>query len=101
MCLSIFLYLDKSRLTHHGNVISCLLEFVFDTASDVSKVRQRELFKLGWPQNAGVGLEHLQSLDGTDTAEDRVSLFKTCNDGFLGPLVAANINIRLVKLTES
>lgn len=50
---------------HHGNVLSRLLEFVLDAAGDVPQVRQRELFKLDRPQNAGVGLEHLQGLDGT------------------------------------
>lgn len=56
-------------MSHHGNVLSVLFKFVFDATSDVSEVRKREFFKLYWSQDAGVGLEHLQSLDkntGTD-----------------------------------
>lgn len=70
VCVRFIVDLDNTRVAlmcaaHHGNVLSCLLEFVFDATSDVSEVRQRELFKLDWPQNASVGLEHLQSLDNT------------------------------------
>lgn len=61
-----------AAISHHGNVLSCLFEFIFDTASDVSKIRHRELFKLDWSQNAGVGLEHLQSLDNTHATEDNI-----------------------------
>lgn len=68
MCVCV----DKSTFTlvcaavsHHGNVLSRLLEFSFHAASDVSEVRQRELFELRGPQDAGVGLKHLQSLDDT------------------------------------
>lgn len=51
--------------SHHGDILSCLLQFIFDAASDVSEVRQRELFKLCRSQNAGVGLKHLQCLKNT------------------------------------
>lgn len=51
--------------SHHGDILSCLLQFVFDAASDVSEVRQRELLKLCRSQNAGVGLKHLQCLKNT------------------------------------
>lgn len=47
---------------HHGNILSGLLELIFDTPGDVPQVRQRELLKLDWTQDAGVRLEHLQSL---------------------------------------
>lgn len=47
---------------HHGNILVLLLQSVFDSSSDVSQVRQRKLFKLDRPQNACVGIEHLQSL---------------------------------------
>ena len=48
--------------TDHGNVLSSLLELVFDPAGDVSEVGQGELLKLYWPQTACVGLEHLEGL---------------------------------------
>lgn len=47
---------------HHGNILVLLLQSVFDTSSNVSQVRQSKLFKLDRPQNACVGVEHLQSL---------------------------------------
>lgn len=75
VCCGLGIYLDiwtKAAFSHHGNVLSCLLEFIFDTASDVSEVRQRELFKLDRAQNASVGLKHLQSLNNTNTAGDKV-----------------------------
>lgn len=52
-------------LSHHGDILSRVFEFIFDAASDVSEIRKRELFKLNRSQNAGMGLEHLQSLNNT------------------------------------
>lgn len=54
-----------AAVSHHGDILSCLLEFIFDTSSDVSQVGQRKLFELHRPQNTSMGLEHLQSLDNT------------------------------------
>lgn len=67
MCLQLCGHVLCS-VAHHRNVLSGLLEFVFDAASNVSKVRQRELIKLRRPQDAGVGIKHLQRLD---TAEEK------------------------------
>lgn len=47
---------------HHGNILSGLLELIFDAPGDVPQVRQRERLKLDRPQDAGVRLKHLQSL---------------------------------------
>lgn len=47
---------------YHGNILSGLLELIFDAPGNVPQVRQRELLKLDRPQDAGVRLEHLQSL---------------------------------------
>lgn len=47
---------------HHGNILSGLLELIFDAPGDVPQVRQRELLELDRTQDAGVRLEHLQSL---------------------------------------
>lgn len=52
------------RDPHHGNILSGLLELIFDAPGDVPQVRQRELLKLDRPQDAGVRLEHLQGLQG-------------------------------------
>lgn len=50
--------------THHGDVLSSLLQLVFDPPGDVTQVRQRELLELDWTQDAGVRLKHLQCLEG-------------------------------------
>lgn len=60
-------------VSHHGNILSSLFQLVFDAASDVSEVRQGELFKLSGSQDPSVGLKHLQSLNThthTHTAEE-------------------------------
>lgn len=57
-------------VSHHGNILSRILQFIFDTTGDVSEVGQRELFKLNGPQNAGVRLKHLQSLNNTQRKEE-------------------------------
>lgn len=49
--------------THHGDVLSGLLQLVFDPPGDVPQVRQRELLELDGTQDAGVRLKHLQSLE--------------------------------------
>lgn len=49
--------------THHGDVLSRLLQLVFDPPGDVPQVRQRELPELDGTQDAGVRLKHLQSLE--------------------------------------
>lgn len=49
--------------THHGDVLSGLLQLVFDPPGDVPQVRQRELLELHGTQDASVGLKHLQGLE--------------------------------------
>lgn len=67
--------MSKHPVSHHGDILSFLLQLIFDAACDVSEVRQRELFKLNGPQDAGMGLEHLQSLNNTHT-EQRLKCWK-------------------------
>lgn len=45
--------------THHGDVLSSLLQLVLDPPGNVPKVRQRELLELDGTQDAGVRLKHL------------------------------------------
>lgn len=49
--------------THHGDVLSGLLQLVFDPPGDVPQVRQRELLELDGTQDASVGLKDLQGLE--------------------------------------
>lgn len=61
--------------THHGDVLSSLLQLVFDPPGDVPQVRQRELLELDGTQDAGVRLKHLQSLEeGEDGGGQREAM---------------------------
>ncbi len=52
-----------SNSIYHSHIVQTrFFDLVFNTASNVSQIWQRKLFKLHWAQTTSMRLENLQSL---------------------------------------